>query len=1135
MNARARALSALLTLVLALISISPAAAGTTGGLRGRVVDAVSGAGVAGAKVTVASPSETTSAQTDANGGFSFISLSPDTYLVSVEKAGFDAISIGGVTVQADQVQTTAPFVFQKTLRQIGSVRARTSTDLVRPGTTSDVYSVNAAGQAAAAAVGGPGSLNQAYSAIATVPGANLPQGQQGWNQLVYIRGGDYSDVANELDGVPVQRASDFAPSTTLSSLGQQEVQVYTGGTPPSAEASGLSGFINQVIKTGTYPSYQSLSLGTGAAPFYHKLTFEAGGATKNRNFSYYVGFSGVNQDYRYADNFNGGGPSLFFAPLNVTSNNGTVYDGSAPAYFSPGQSYSIANTQDRENVVNFHFGIPHKSGIKDDIQLLYVNSEIFGQFYSSLNDLGGPALVAQAYGGPATFVDENVYNGALMGAPNPSKLGIAYSPSTPDHTAFTGLIPSDMRDGDSHGVSILKLQYQKNFSANSYLRLFGYSEYNNWFLSGPVSAFLTYSGELQDYEVHGNTFGTTAVYANQIDPKNLLTATASYQTQKLETYNGDTFGVITTNLTDKSGNCYSPSSGAYASCFQSIYNGDGTINPQGGLNQYGQYGFPISGYPSQSLVPALTPPPGSPAVKNGAQWIVTEDGREAQIDEITPFFSAVSLADQFRPTEKLNLNVGARVENFNYRLDDTVGGYPARPFWFQAYDREFCFAPGSTDVTEAGVNPSTGASLCAPGTNANLVNASPRTVTFTAFEPRLSFTYGFNADTVVRGSYGRYAAPAPTSYQQYNVQQQNLPDFIGQFLPYGFNTPFHQSRPSYSNNYDLSLERHLPHTDVAFLSLDPGPVGQHSDRLAGRLGRPQRRAATQLRRRVPNPQERFRSRRHRRTLELHVHAQPRHIRELRHGQFQRDRQPERLHQELQRLYLGLRAGEEFRLVRLDRQRRAGRTLLHDLGRGRYDLRAWRRRQPVLQRRTPAAARSHGRIHAVRYSSRALLRSQRLRDAARRDARVELPAPQTRDHAQPDLQRRAIVRLAANVPRLRSDELWCRRRPDQQSRHDQLFELSVHPGCVHGQIRLVRFADPALARDRESAVDVRHEPQRQVHRVDDRLDRPLLPARLRLGQHLDVRLFAVGLEQARAGRQLRNGAEPDSRATRLSVR
>ena len=69
---------------------------------------------------------------------------------------------------------------------------------------------------------------------------------------------------------------------------------------------------------------------------------------------------------------------------------------------------------------------------------------------------------------------------------------------------------------------------------------------------------------------------------------------------------------------------------------------------------------------------------------------------------------------------------------------------------------------------------------------------------------------------MLRGAYGRYAAPSPTSYQQYNVLQQDSPSFIGQFLPYGFNTPFHQSRPSYSNNYDFSLEKHFKGTDVSF-------------------------------------------------------------------------------------------------------------------------------------------------------------------------------------------------------------------------------------------------------------------------------------------------------------------------------
>ncbi|MBD5655528.1 MAG: TonB-dependent receptor [Candidatus Eremiobacteraeota bacterium] len=314
---------------------APAWAGTTGGLRGRVVDAASGAGIAGAVVTATSPSQSASTQTDQNGGFNFLSLAPDSYVVSAQRPGFDPFSQSGLSVFADQVQNVGNFTLAKTLRVIGGATTRgASSNLVRPGTTSDVYSINAAGAAAAAGVGGPGGINQAYSAIATVPGANVPQGQQGWNQLVYIRGGDYSDVANELDGIPVQRASDYAPITTLSSLGQQEVQTYTGGTPASAEASGLSGFINQVIKTGVYPGYENVSIGVGGPAFYHKLSVEASGATNNRNFTYYIGIGAENQDYRYSDQFNGASNALFFYPLAISTGlNGQVYDGSGPSFF----------------------------------------------------------------------------------------------------------------------------------------------------------------------------------------------------------------------------------------------------------------------------------------------------------------------------------------------------------------------------------------------------------------------------------------------------------------------------------------------------------------------------------------------------------------------------------------------------------------------------------------------------------------------------------------------------------------------------------------------------------------------------------------------------------------------------------
>jgi len=41
---------------------------------------------------------------------------------------------------------------------------------------------------------------QAYGAIASVPGVNVPTSQAGWYQGVYVRGGDIDQVAYEFDG-----------------------------------------------------------------------------------------------------------------------------------------------------------------------------------------------------------------------------------------------------------------------------------------------------------------------------------------------------------------------------------------------------------------------------------------------------------------------------------------------------------------------------------------------------------------------------------------------------------------------------------------------------------------------------------------------------------------------------------------------------------------------------------------------------------------------------------------------------------------------------------------------------------------------------------------------------------------------
>ncbi len=429
---------------------APLLAGTTGTLAGIVVNS-SGAPLAGALVTAASPSQTVTVTTDASGRFTFLSLAPDTYSISAGKQGFETASITGVSVFADQVQTLR-VTLAPSLKTIARVTARSTMDLVKPGTTTDVYSVNSTVTQAAAGVGGGGNLNNAYSAIATVPGVFVPPNQQGWDQTVYIRGGNFDQVGYEFDGVPVNRSFDNYPGGTAGTLGQQELQVYAGGGTAGESATGLAGFINQVIKTGTFPGYATVSGGIGSTTYYHNLQFEVGGATPNRMFSYYLGVGGYNQDYRYLDQFNGsnlglvwGYPAIAFNTTSLffggvypicgyvppTGNN--YYTGPNPSpiwdpfTLSPGQfgyqklpantlnastglgndpgcyqtitpaysAFGVSNLADRESVANIHIGVPHhRDAGRDDIQVLYNVTSLQTQFYSSQNDLG-PHIITQ--------------------------------------------------------------------------------------------------------------------------------------------------------------------------------------------------------------------------------------------------------------------------------------------------------------------------------------------------------------------------------------------------------------------------------------------------------------------------------------------------------------------------------------------------------------------------------------------------------------------------------------------------------------------------------------------------------------------------------------------------------------------
>ena len=839
-----------IAVVLCFAALLPARAGTTGGINGVVLQTGTSTPLAGVDVTAVSPSQTARTVTDARGRFAFVSLAPDEYTISLHKSGYSPASVAGIAVFAD-AQQTVTLSMRIALKTIANVTSRSSASLVRPGTTADIYSVNAAQQERTAVLGGGGNLNSAYSAIASVPGAYVPSNQNGYNQAVHVRGGDAYEVGYEFDGIPVNRAFDNFPSASLSSLGQLELQVYTGATPSNAEAQGLAGFINQVIKSGTFPGYATVNATAGTPTFYHSLNVEAGGATPDRMFSYYVGIGGYNQDHRYIDQFNGASlvpefgqligacpsPSALaktVLPSCYTNGSPNVGLNGTPGWLLGPIGFgaiNAANIATRTTVANFHIAIPHRNdGMRDDVQLLYDNDEIFTTFFSSVNDEGYANWINTVGAFPPYYLDSYQYRGQLgtFLPPNPERLVTPYLyPSSPTHPLF-GAIPDpwNQRDRGYNGQAIVKLQYQKNFNSSAFLRLYGYTYYSDWIENGPLESLQSYAFyDSGDYEINNHTRGVSVNFTDQLSPQNLIEAEGTYTTATgARIYNeqmfgyGDSFAVLVNRNKINSGTCYAlqgPSSG-YTTMPTTCSDGGGS-----GVN----YGLLPTFASLAGVYGGQLPKVGGLRCGGGpCAFYVVENGAYGLNNTVTPHFAGYSFNDQWRPNDRLFINAGLRVDNYSFVGADTLTG-PARNFWFNAFNQDTCFDTQTlTLVDRSALVPSGSWSTnsqkpCSAFgkqyVNANLQN-TPANFDYNIPQPRFGITYTLSPDTVLRASYGRYNEQPSGAYEQYNGLQQNLPDTLTQFYSLGFNTPGHAVAPSISYNSDLSLEHHFKGTDMSF-------------------------------------------------------------------------------------------------------------------------------------------------------------------------------------------------------------------------------------------------------------------------------------------------------------------------------
>jgi hypothetical protein len=640
--------------------------------------------------------------------------------------------------------------------------------------------------------------------------------------------------------------------------------VFTGGAPPDTSTQTVGGYINQVIKTGTYPAYNQLQLGVGSTTLYNQGRFETGGVTPSRSFSYYLGLSDYDQSFRYGSQ-NNSAPSNVVVPDFNGYTNFTYYGlgpipycsptGAAPTAAAgcnvlfPFNSGGLQRTYDQEGVVNLHFGIPNKNGTHDDIQLLGSVSHLTDKYYTSIDDYAGAvqntfATLNSEYGigayTPPTYLDGVEFPVGTKPLQPVSSIptnvncfsgGAAVQyvpylfPSSPSGRPCDSPIPAGQEDGVQVDTGITKVQYQHAFNQNAFLRVYGYTDYSDWLQSAPYFADAGYGGYFggfyteqasPDYELITHTRGLSANLVDQINSKNLLELSANFTTATPIRFNNSTWdntpGSNATNLVSVAPNgtytCWGPT-GAPTSCYENR----------------GQFGNPTPFAATGAAAAA------------GAQWLVTKVGPTGTYNTVIPDFYSYALTDQMNVSEKLLLNFGVRLEQYDYNLVPLTGGI--YNFWYQAADSSLCYNPTDNEPVSAPL-PKGAAPPAAPfvgltcpmengvqtlhpnGQNGALLYTGQiaGNIARTAFEPRISSTYTVDPNDVIRASFGKYSQPVQTAYVEYNnLDPSSLTSAGGAganfnlFLPYGFTTPEHNLPPATSYNSDLSFEHQFKNTD----------------------------------------------------------------------------------------------------------------------------------------------------------------------------------------------------------------------------------------------------------------------------------------------------------------------------------
>jgi hypothetical protein len=792
-------------LVALALGYAPAVAGTTGVVSG-VTKNEQGVPVADARVTAASPSQSASASTNASGFFSMLNLSPDTYTVTVSKQSYETANIRGVTVQADQV-THVDVLLHPAIRTIGRVTTTAVGGLVSKTVTGDLYTVSE--QAINRYQGSAGGAETLYSqngVVGSLPGVTRSVGTGGGyagNGSLSFRGGSNDQIGFELEGIPLNRAFDSANATAFLTNGLSSLEVYTGGEPANAGRS-MSGYINEIIRRGSYPGGGDLTYVIGSPLLTNTIQADIYGGTPDRKFTYYVSTLWVQADYNFGDrsNLDNVGISVPASDVGCGAANGQINASGGTTFNMCGTplSYNIPisqaawssflnpNAKMADTVINLNWSIDHQ-GLSDNLQALYTVGMTQNPFlYSgpfvdtstvancSFPGATAPLLVnacPASVGQPMTWPYGRIYTGQVGQGFNPMNL---YTLTWPSAGGSIGDMPSNYLDTQRTQSSIEKLSYTRALTSASFIRLYGYSVYSLWNFDQATNAWLGDSF----YDLHENASGLTLNYQNQLNQQHLLRVDVDYLQEKVLRYN-------------------------YAPNFP-----------------YGPGSF-VNCFPSLVVDYTATLDTGCSGAQGGTPEAVAQiNGPYAYWNNISPVSSDVALADTWRPSDRLTFDVGVRYDRFQIPLmplqvTGPNGVAEIAQNQFGTCLDGYAYAVGENCNTYLNVlitGSPTGCALLTPPDPrcpgmANWANVSG-SVSFNFFSPRFGITYAVGSKDVLRFAVGRYVQPPATYGYEYTAAPQwgasdtvavlnNFYDSLG-FLA------VHNIQPQDSTNFDFSWE-----------------------------------------------------------------------------------------------------------------------------------------------------------------------------------------------------------------------------------------------------------------------------------------------------------------------------------------